>query len=136
MVWVNLTWKQKTLAQKTAQSHLRRDRCNRFLSTLHSCGAANRESTNGLSNKTHMRGRSRLPPETECVQGTLLRWRPEQTPGTQMRANTVTGETDISPPVTQPLLPPLNHLPVHWLWLTAAPRDEEAVLEGIPPKKS
>lgn len=57
-------------------------------------------------------------------------------PGTQARASTVTGETDISPPVTQPLLPPLHHLPVRWLWLTAAPGDEEAVLEGIPPKKS
>lgn len=73
LVWLNLTWKQKQLAWKTAQSHLRRGKCNQISShTPLPCAAINRDSTNTPSNKPWTKDRRRLPPETKSIQGKFL----------------------------------------------------------------
>lgn len=74
LVWLNLTWKQKQLAWKTAQSHLRRGRCNQISShTPLLCAAIKKNSTNTPSNKPWMKNRRRLPHETHYIQGKFLR---------------------------------------------------------------
>lgn len=113
MVRLNLTWKQKK-KKKLA----------------HPCAAVNEKSTNGPTNKAHMRGRSRQPPEAKCMQEMLLRWRPEQIPGTQVRAkpsNQGNGHLFCLSLSLCFLLSVFSRFAGFWLIAV--------ILEGIPPKK-
>lgn len=124
IVWLNLIWKSKRLAWKTAQSHPRRGRCYQTSSHTSLLCCHPQEQYKHPLRKPQMKGRRRLPPEMKCLQGSFLGGGRSKWQAPKVRANTCKGEKGGSPALRVSLCPLCSvSSRVTGFWLTPEPAD-------------
>lgn len=115
IVWLYLTWKQKQVAWKTAQSPLRRGRCNQVSSPTPLLCCHPQKQHKHSPQMSHGGKTEDFYPRQSTAKGSFLEEagahyrHPRRGPTPVMG-----GVGHLSRPVNLPL-PPVNHIPIRWL---------------------